>query len=164
VAHVRYTLGDIAAAQGDDSRAAQLYEQSLATLRELGDRRCVASTLSNLGAVAVRAGRADRAAQLLDESLFIRRQVGDQAGVAECAERLADLRLLEGDPAGAARLAGSAGALRERSGAGRPAAGEAANRDRLRALRATLEVDVLGRAWQAGRAGADTFLHGGATS
>jgi hypothetical protein len=82
LAHVRYTLGDLAAARGDDGEAAGPYEASLSTLRDLGDRQCIASTLSNLAAVALRTSQPARAAELLTESMALHRELGDQAGVA----------------------------------------------------------------------------------
>jgi hypothetical protein len=74
LAHVRNTLGDLAAAAGDAAEAVRLYETSLSTLRDLGDRQCVASTLSNLAAVALRAGDPARAGALLAERMAVSRE------------------------------------------------------------------------------------------
>jgi predicted ATPase/DNA-binding SARP family transcriptional activator len=152
LAHVQYTLGDLAAVRGDDGEAARLYEVSLSALRDLGDRQCMASTLSSLAAVALRASQPERAAELLTESMTLHRELGDQAGVAGCLERFAEVRQAAGDLAPAVWLLGAAEALREASGAVRPAADEAAHAVLVGTLREALSEPAFAAAWDAGRA------------
>jgi uncharacterized protein YjbI with pentapeptide repeats len=179
---VQYTLGDLARLRGDDARARDRYETSLVTLREHGDRRCIASTLASLAAVLLRRAKPDRAdlgladlgpadlgladlgladlgladlglaREQLLESLSIRRDVGDQAGVAECLEGYAAVALATGDAEGAARVLGAADEQRAATGAARPASDEQAQIERVRAIREALGEDRLRRAWSAGQA------------
>jgi hypothetical protein len=149
VAHVRYTLGDLARLRGDDARAREQYETSLVTLREHGDRRCIASTLASLAVVLLRAG--EPAHQHLRESLAIRSELGDQAGIAECLEGFAAVLLDGGDAAAAVRVLGAADELRTATGAARPASDEETHAGLLDAVRETLGGPAFQRAWNAGR-------------
>ena len=133
----------------------RLYEASLSTLRDLGDRQCIASTLSNLAAVALRAGDPARPGALLTESMAVCRDLDDKAGLADCLERLAEVREAEGDPALAARLLGTAHALREATGAVRPATAEAAHDTLVQTLRAALGAPAFITAWSTGQATRD---------
>jgi hypothetical protein len=143
-------MGDVARLTGDGALAAQLYDESLHRLGELGDQRCVASILFNLGTLAL--DRADpRAAALLGRSLDLRRRLNDQAGIAECLEAFASVEEGRGDPASAVRLLGAAEDLRERTGAARPASEEDSQAVRVRALRETVGADAFAAAWAAGR-------------
>ena len=150
VAHVRRTLGDLAAVGGDTGEAVRLYEASLSALRDLGDRQCIASTLSSLAAMALRAGDPARAGALLTESLAVCHDLDDRAGAADSLELLAAVRQAEGAPALAARLLGTADALREATGAVRPATAEDAHATLVRSLRAALGEPDFTTAWSTG--------------
>ena len=69
-------LGALAGRRGDFRRAEALFEEALALLRELGDRRWVAVSLSNLGVLAYWHRDDERAEVLLEEALAIARTVG----------------------------------------------------------------------------------------
>jgi predicted ATPase/DNA-binding SARP family transcriptional activator len=155
LAHVRNTLGDLAAARGDTGGAVRLYEASLSTLRDLGDRQCTATTLASLAAAALRAGDPERAGALLDESMAVCRDLDDRTGMAGGLELLAAVREAEGDPAAAARHLGTAHALREATGAVRPAAASAAHDTLVQNLQATLGEPAFTTAWSAGLAAPD---------
>ena len=155
LAHVRNTLGDLAAARGDTGEAVRLYEASLSTLRDLGDRQCIASTLASLAAATLRAGDPARAGALLAESMAVRRDLDDRAGMADGLELLAAVREAEGDPAAAARHLGTANALREATGAVRPAAASAAHDTLVQTLQATLGEPAFTTAWSTGQTAPD---------
>jgi predicted ATPase/DNA-binding SARP family transcriptional activator len=149
-AHVRYSMGDLARINGDEALATSLYTESLNRLREHGDQRCVASILFNLGTLAL--DRADPEARaLFARSLALRRQLHDQAGIAECLEAFAAVEEGAGEPVAAIRLLGAADALRDRTGAARPASDEDNRAVRVRALRESVGADAFASAWEAGR-------------
>ena len=75
LAHVTYGEGNI-----DGSR--ELYSQSLAAFREIGDQSSVAIVLSNLGLVEDGYGNLNAAHALHAESLAISRKIGDRDGIA----------------------------------------------------------------------------------
>ena len=153
-AHVRYSMGDLARINGDDALASSLYTESLDRLRENGDRRCVASILFNLGSLAF--DRSDpQAPVLFARSLALRRELHDQAGIAECLEAFAAVQENRGDPVAAIRLLGASQAVRDRTGAVRPASDEDVLTARVETLRAAVGADAFASAWEAGRTGGD---------
>jgi predicted ATPase/class 3 adenylate cyclase len=74
--------GNLAWEQGDYGRARALVEESLALVREMGNRQGVAASLNDLGVVAYEQGEYGRAAALHEESLALFREVGDRWGIA----------------------------------------------------------------------------------
>ena len=75
--------GTIAAQQGNSARAQGLYEESLALLRELGDKPGVALLINNLGVVMRYQNDHDRARMLNAESLAVFRELGDRWAVGQ---------------------------------------------------------------------------------
>ncbi len=67
-----------------------MYEQALAELCAVGDRRCTASTFKNLAVIASAHGEHDRCATLFRDAIRLRCELGDYAGLAECFTGLAD--------------------------------------------------------------------------
>ncbi|MFL5759124.1 MAG: tetratricopeptide repeat protein [Thermomicrobiales bacterium] len=90
-------LANLLSDLGDQDEAQQLYEQSLAIRRELGDRRGVADTLNNLGLSATQLADYDRAEALLEECIQIRREIGDRTGYVLAVSNLGDLAVATGD-------------------------------------------------------------------
>lgn len=141
-------LGLVAREQGDYASARARYEESLAIQRQLGDKRGIAASLRNLGLVAWRQGDPARATALLKESLVIRNAQGNRAGIAECLEGLA--RVAQ-HPERAAKLLGTAAALREAMRAPLPPS-DRSDYDRVvAAVRAALDERVFEAAWHHGR-------------
>jgi non-specific serine/threonine protein kinase len=99
-------LGALAGDQGDTSRALALLQESLARLRDLGDKRGIASALHNLAAVTRDAGDLQKAAELHAESLAAWRELGDRWGVAASLHDLARVVERLGDGPRAAGLLG----------------------------------------------------------
>ncbi|MGI8643963.1 MAG: tetratricopeptide repeat protein [Thermomicrobiales bacterium] len=101
-----HTLRVAVASQGDLIYAASLWEESLASFEEAGDRWGVANALGSLGAMAYEQSALDEAASLLAESVELYRVVGDPEGVATQLGRLGWLARSTGDLSSAARLFG----------------------------------------------------------
>lgn len=96
--------------QGEMAYGAQRYEdaeallgQSLATFRELGDRRMVARLLLGRARLAVVRGQDEEARRQFEEGLALCRELGDRWGTALCLTRLGAVALRTGAPADAAR-------------------------------------------------------------
>jgi predicted ATPase/DNA-binding NarL/FixJ family response regulator len=89
IAEAFFFLADAAALQGDAVAARALYAQarsfstdSLASLREQGDKWNIARTLNYLGELARVEGDYAAARSFYEESLLIRHELGDQRGMA----------------------------------------------------------------------------------
>jgi predicted ATPase/DNA-binding SARP family transcriptional activator len=82
---------------GDYTRAAALYEKSLAMYRKLGDKWGIAHALVSIGNIDLRHGDYVRAAQIDEEALALFREIGDKSGVAITAGELASAASLRGD-------------------------------------------------------------------
>ncbi|MBN1814506.1 MAG: tetratricopeptide repeat protein [Anaerolineae bacterium] len=78
-------------------RARQLYEQSLALSRALGDRWGMACTLRALGWTALYLGRYGEARRLCEESLAIGRELADTWGIADSLHVLGRVALSTGE-------------------------------------------------------------------
>ena len=82
--------------QGDYNRAAELYAESAAAIRQSGDLAATAQALSNAGALASRLGDLERSTQLNEESLAIRRTLRDPEAIAVSLFNLACDELVMG--------------------------------------------------------------------
>ena len=80
----------IAYEQGGYPSARALHEESLAIMRELGDREVVAVSLCSLGVVAHAQDDYTAARALYEESLAIMRELGNRSGVVRSLNGLAD--------------------------------------------------------------------------
>jgi len=74
VAEALNGAGNLAVAQGELSRAAELHQEALALRRSLGDLSGVAGSLNNLGLIASQDGRLDEALLLFGECLELSRE------------------------------------------------------------------------------------------
>lgn len=83
--------------------AEALLGRSLATFRELGDRRMVARLLLGRARLAVVRGQEEEARRQFEEGLALCRELGDRWGTALCLTRLGAVALRTGAPADAAR-------------------------------------------------------------
>ncbi len=81
----------------DDPRARALFQESIAMLRELNDRRDLPDALVGLGRVAARQGDRDGAIAAYKESAAIARETGDQRGIAQSLFWLAHAVWQQGD-------------------------------------------------------------------
>jgi predicted ATPase/DNA-binding SARP family transcriptional activator/DNA-binding CsgD family transcriptional regulator len=91
------TLGMAVSARGDSERAIQLYEESLALSRKVGDERSVAINLMSLGAQVRSRGDFEKATELLEEGLVLSRELGEPAVLASFLTLLGYTFVLQGD-------------------------------------------------------------------
>ncbi len=108
-------LGLIVQALRNPHRALELYSESLAIARQLGDKRSAGIALGNLGTVALELQDIDAATTWFEECLEVSSQIADIEGIAGALEGLAVTAAMRQQALRAARLYGSANALRERS-------------------------------------------------
>jgi len=80
--------GALAWRQGDYSAARVQYEESLVIRRKLGDRRGIASSLSNLGLLRLSQGDVAAAKTLIEQSLATMRELGDRVGIGNALGNL----------------------------------------------------------------------------
>jgi tetratricopeptide (TPR) repeat protein len=80
----------------DLDRAAAHLEQSLAAVRQAGDRTAEAYVLTDLAAVYARGGRLTEAAEHLRRALVLHRRIGDRASEAEALNDLGQVLLAAG--------------------------------------------------------------------
>jgi non-specific serine/threonine protein kinase len=100
-----HRAGMLAFRQGDQAATHTLFEESLATARQAGDKRQVAATLLGLGRqLGLRQGDYAAGHRLFEESLAIAREQGDRQGVGMAIHCLAALARLEGNHARAVAL------------------------------------------------------------
>jgi tetratricopeptide (TPR) repeat protein len=82
-------LGSDATGKGDYGAAKQLFQESLALFRELGNQERITQALGDLGYIAWLLGEYGEAEQLYRESLTLSSEVGDQRGIADALNCLA---------------------------------------------------------------------------
>src|SRR5207302_5661903 len=139
--------------KGNDAEAVPLLERCVALFRELGDDRSLANSLANLGHSALALGDMQRSTLYFTESLQLRQALGNTLAIAECLEGFAALASVGGRPRRAARLYGSAEALREITGAKLlDRADMAAREQQLEEIRKRLGAQTFAGEWAAGRA------------
>ncbi|HEX3551834.1 MAG TPA: tetratricopeptide repeat protein [Thermoanaerobaculia bacterium] len=96
-ANVLYDRGDLPGAD-------RLYEQALATYRDIGNRGAEAGALNNIAVVLKSQGDLDRARQLYQQVLSISREIGSRGGEAYALNNLAGVLLRRGELDEAAKL------------------------------------------------------------
>jgi tetratricopeptide (TPR) repeat protein len=111
-----WQLGRVATARGDYVHAINLMTEALAIYKMLKRYGGVHFLLSDLGKAAVKKGDYEQALSYYKEELALHLQVGDERSIAESLEQLATVALLHRHSEHAARLLGSAEALRQSSG------------------------------------------------
>jgi tetratricopeptide (TPR) repeat protein len=89
--------------QGDLAGAKRLYEQTLATCRQIGNQRGIAGALDNLANVLGDLGNLDEARKLSEQALEIYREIGDYTGMGETLNNIAAEQTIEGDIVGATK-------------------------------------------------------------
>lgn len=145
-------LGIAAMYRGEYERARSMDEQALSIWENAGDTRGVSAALNALGPVALYQGRADEAKSMLQQSLKLRWDCQDYDGIASNLERLAEVAIAQGSLERAARLWGSAEALREGIKSFLPTVERTRYEGSLAEARATLGESAWALAYFAGRA------------
>jgi predicted ATPase/class 3 adenylate cyclase len=119
VANVLWALGFNLAIEGQVELAYEYETESLATYRDLDDEFGAGWALHILGLLDLRLEAGPSAARpRLEEALRIFAAADDVSGIVLIVDDFADLLWAEGNPAGAARMAGAASALQEQTGTG----------------------------------------------
>ncbi len=145
----------LAAIEAEDvEQAVTLAERSLELYRELGDVQGIVISLSALGMTMLKAGHPERAEGYLEENLRILRTMGHKMGIAYCLLGLGGVAGERVRPDRAARLWGSAEALREAIGMDLSPLDLRQTRyeERLSAARSLMEEETWQAAWSEGRA------------
>ncbi len=151
VAVAVHNLGSVAFGEGDLERAERLYLQALGRYREVGDNYGDALSQLYLGLVAAEQRREGEAAACLRAALRVFHEMGFLQYAAQCLDGVAAVALARGRLHEAARLLGSATALRERIGEAPTVAARLRQRE-LAAARAALGDEAFATLWAEGAA------------
>src|SRR5215211_2626477 len=108
--------GFMALEREEHGQATQLFEESLALSREMGDTWWLASTLLSLALVAHSGGDSERATELYKQSMRLIREQGDKQSLAICLNSLAMMVYSQGDLGRAAHLTEESVALHRELG------------------------------------------------
>ena len=98
------TLAELAAAEGDYAKAAQLHARGLELRRALGDKRLVANSLLGLGRIDLLQREYECATAFLEEGLALARALKDTWNISVALTNLGRVRLLLEDANGARDL------------------------------------------------------------
>jgi predicted ATPase/transcriptional regulator with XRE-family HTH domain len=137
--------------QGDPARVHARIEEGLSLCREIGFKEGVAWSLGLAGQLTLNQGDAASARSLIEESLVLFREMGSRWGIAFSLEGLADVAGVQGDPAWAARLWGTAEALREARGTPLQPAYSTDYEQSVATARTRLGEKAFAKAWAEGR-------------
>ena len=119
--------------------------------REMGHRQGVTWSLSALADVIAHQGNQQVARALYEENLAVARAIGDTWAIASCFVGLARLVASHGELVWAARLWGTAEALREGLGTPLPPVSRASYQRAVAAARTQLGEQAFATAWAEGR-------------
>ncbi|MFI0355190.1 AfsR/SARP family transcriptional regulator [Actinomadura sp. 9N407] len=156
-------LALVARRLGEHETAERHLRACLGGLRRIGGRSGISFILAQLGFVAAERGDAAGALALHREALDAARSTGDPRAVALAVEGIAGARALAGHHAHAARLLGTAAALRAAAGAPLPPA-ERGDVDRIASsARAALGEEDFARAFARGSFTRGSFTRGSFT-
>ena len=111
------TLARVRLLEGDHEGAAALSGEALALARRLEDKLRTAEALYGAALIGLERAAFRDATALSEERLSLCRDLGDRLGIAECLECLGAVAAATGDADRAARLTGSAEAVRQAIGA-----------------------------------------------
>jgi predicted ATPase/class 3 adenylate cyclase len=154
--HLLLTLAHVAREREDYSRAAGLFEESLAWSREMGHDWGLASSVMSLATVTHEQGDLDRAIELYEESMELFKKRGDKLGLAWCLDNLGLVMYSLGDLEQAAKLTEDGVALLRELGAGADTAVALSNLGWMVLLQDDLEgaadffEEGLSLAWESG--------------
>ena len=151
LSHTLGNLADLLRVRGDYAAARSLLEESLTTVRDIGERLNEAVLLRSLGLVECAQGNLKAAERHLREALTICQEISDRVDAADAIEGLALVAVAMDVPRQAARIWGAAERLREELGSPMPPYEQAAYMRALAHARAALGDDAFNEAWREGR-------------
>jgi predicted ATPase/class 3 adenylate cyclase len=152
IAHLLLNVGEIAAALGDPDAARHHLDEAWSIGHDLGDTDLILPSLLQLAAVAREEGDPHTTHRLLAEGLNVAREAQDDAGLARALEGFAALALTRQQAERAARLLGTAEAIRESSNSPRPPIAREEYENTVSTVRAALGEAAFAAAWAAGQA------------
>ncbi len=152
VAFILSSLGEVALHQGDVARATALSEEALTLARRAGQLQAEVNTLCILGQLAQRRGDLPTALALHRQGSALARELADPRRIANTLEYLVNVVVAAGHGEQAARLLGTATALREAIGAPRPSVERTLNEQEVATARQALGEEAWTAAFAAGRA------------
>jgi predicted ATPase/transcriptional regulator with XRE-family HTH domain len=147
-----YNLGLSLLYQADTNQAQSFFADSLALFRELEDLWGIALILHGLGHAALDQGESQRARSYYADSLVLRQEQADMPGIAQCLEGLAAVAGARRQPLRAARLWGTAEALREMTGVPLTLPERARHIEQVADVRSHADQAAFNAAWAEGRA------------
>jgi tetratricopeptide (TPR) repeat protein len=106
-------MASVITRKGDVKRAIELWEESLALFKRIGDVQGKAATLHNMAVVIAEQGDVERAIGLWEESLALLERIGDKQGKAYTLHSMAGVIAEQGDVERAIRLLQESLALHE---------------------------------------------------
>ncbi len=146
------SIGERARLSGDDARARNAYEESLAIAERTGDTRRQYYVLFNLGFVAQHEGNHQEAVRVLRRSLALCQEFGVPTDVAQELLALAGSLGALGEPVRAAHLFGAAYAFLQRSGTLIDPSDQPEHNRNIAFVRAALGDTAYEMAWAEGQA------------
>lgn len=136
----------------EDYTAARRYlEEALNLCRELDQKQSLAFSLSFMGQIAVHEADFERAAQIYSEALALAHDLGYKMVLANCFEWVASMQEELGRPLEAARLWGTAAALRESMNLPIPLPGRPRYERHVASARTQAGPSVFEAVWAEGR-------------
>lgn len=150
-AYMSLLLAEMLAQQGETVRARLLVEEQVAIRRELGDKASTAEALFYGARVLASLGNLLEAGRLYEESLVLGRATDYAPIIAVSLEGLGEVAVAEGKPAWAARLWGTAEALREAMGTSIPLVYRLGHERAVAKGHAQVGNEAFARAWTEGR-------------
>jgi predicted ATPase/class 3 adenylate cyclase len=145
-------LGEVALLQGDVAWATALSEEALTLSRRAGQLQAEVYTLCILGQLAQRRGDLPTALALLRQGLALSRELVDPRRIANTLEYLVNVVAAAGQGEQAARLLGTATAVREAIGVPRPSVERTWTEQEVATARQVLGEEAWAAAFAAGRA------------
>ncbi|CAN5758019.1 hypothetical protein BH18ACT15_BH18ACT15_03090 [soil metagenome] len=115
-ARALHIFGVLTEQRNEPKKAREIFEASLAMMREFGSEKQVATSLNSLGVALRTAGDWARTKNVWAEAIALRRRLGDRGGLATSMSNLGVLAMDEGDIDGAARHLSEALAIDEETG------------------------------------------------
>jgi tetratricopeptide (TPR) repeat protein len=150
-AYVSLLLAEMLAQQGETVRARLLVEEQVAIHRELGDKASTAEALFYGARVMTSLGNLVEAARLYKESLALARASEYAPIIVASLEGLGEVAVAEGKPAWAARVWGTAEALRKAMGTSIPPVYRPGHEGAMAKARGQVGNEAFARAWAEGR-------------
>ena len=111
-----HNLGIVLTIQRQHAAAAPLFEEALGIFREIGDVNGAQATVDNLAVIATQTGDFPAARDYFSESFRLAEELPSQTLTADSLESFAELAIEVGEPEMAAKILGTAGAVRDATG------------------------------------------------